>query len=72
MNNAGIAGRATPLLDVAEQEWDDMMAIDVKSVFYCFRAVLPHMLARKSGSIVNVASIAGKEGNPNMVPYSRL
>lgn len=70
VNNAGIAGRATPLLDVTEKEWDDMMAIDVKSVFYCCRAVLPHMLARKSGSIVNVASIAGKEGNPNMVPYS--
>ncbi len=70
VNNAGIAGRAAPLLDVTEREWDDMMAIDVKSVFYCCRAVLPHMLARKSGSIVNVASIAGKEGNPNMVPYS--
>ncbi len=69
VNNAGLLPGA-PLLDVTEREWDDMMAIDVKSVFYCCRAVLPHMLARKSGSIfVNVASIAGKEGNPNMVPY---
>ncbi len=70
VNNAGIAGRAAPLLDVTEREWDNLMAIDVKSIFYCCRAVLPHMLSRQSGSIVNVASIAGKEGNPNMIPYS--
>ncbi len=70
INNAGIAGRAAPLLEVSQREWDDIIAVDLNSVFHCCRAVLPHMLARRSGSIVNVASIAGKEGNPNMVPYS--
>jgi len=70
VNNAGIAGRAVPLLEVTDEDWDAMMAIDLKSMYYCCRAVLPGMLERRSGSIVNVASIAGKEGNPNMVPYS--
>src|SRR5207237_8662541 len=70
VNNAGIAGRAAPLLEVDEPEWDRMMAVDLKSIYLCCRAVLPWMLERGSGAIVNVASIAGKEGNPNMVPYS--
>ncbi|MCI0352046.1 MAG: SDR family NAD(P)-dependent oxidoreductase, partial [Acidobacteriales bacterium] len=70
VNNAGIAGRAVPLLEVAEEEWDEMIAVDLKSVYLCCQAVLPHMIERRSGAIVNVASIAGKEGNPNMVPYS--
>jgi len=70
VNNAGIAGRAAPLTEVTDDDWDVMMAVDLKSVFLCCRAVLPHMLERGFGSIVNVASIAGKEGNPNMVPYS--
>jgi NAD(P)-dependent dehydrogenase (short-subunit alcohol dehydrogenase family) len=70
VNNAGIAGRAAPLSDVTDAEWDTMMAVDLKSVYLCCQAVLPHMLKRGSGAIVNVASIAGKEGNPNMVPYS--
>ncbi|MEJ7652534.1 MAG: SDR family oxidoreductase [Chloroflexia bacterium] len=47
-----------------------MMAVDLKSVFLCCRAVIPGMKARGYGRIVNVASIAGKEGNPNMIPYS--
>src|SRR5213079_1489338 len=70
VNNAGIAGRAAPLPEVTEAEWDQMMAVDLKSVYLCCRAVLPAMLQQHSGAIVNVASIAGKEGNPNMVPYS--
>ncbi|HEX7086384.1 MAG TPA: 3-oxoacyl-ACP reductase FabG [Vicinamibacterales bacterium] len=70
VNNAGIAGRAAPLLEVTDQDWDDMIRIDLTSVFLCCRAVLTGMLARGRGRIVNVASIAGKEGNPNMVPYS--
>jgi len=70
VNNAGIAGRAAPLTEVTDQDWDDMIRIDLTSVFLCCRAVLPGMLARGRGRIINVASIAGKEGNPNMVPYS--
>ncbi|MFB3920741.1 MAG: SDR family NAD(P)-dependent oxidoreductase [Terriglobia bacterium] len=70
VNNAGIAGKNAPLVEVSEPEWDQVMAVDVKSVFLCAKAVLPHMIERRYGKIVNVASIAGKEGNPNLVPYS--
>jgi 2-dehydro-3-deoxy-L-rhamnonate dehydrogenase (NAD+) len=70
VNNAGIAGRAAPLTEVTDEDWDVMMAVDLKSIYLCCHAVLGHMLERGSGSIVNVASIAGKDGNPNMVPYS--
>jgi NAD(P)-dependent dehydrogenase (short-subunit alcohol dehydrogenase family) len=70
VNNAGIAGRAAPLADTSEEEWDHVITVDLKSVFLCSKAVIPHMLERGSGAIVNVASIAGKEGNPNMTPYS--
>ena len=70
VNNACIAGRAAPLAEQTERDWDEMMAIDLKSMYLCCRAALPHMTARRGGAIVNVASIAGKEGNPNMVPYS--
>lgn len=70
VNNAGIAGKNAPLIEVTEAEWDQVMAVDVKSVFLCAKAVLPHMIERRYGKIVNVASIAGKEGNPNLVPYS--
>lgn len=70
VNNAGIAGRAKPIHEVEEDEWDTLMAIDLKSVYLCCKAVLPHMLERGRGAIVNVASVAGKEGNPNMTPYS--
>lgn len=70
VNNAGIAGRAAPVHEISIEEWDTLMAIDLRSVFLCTRAVLPHMLAHGSGAIVNVASVAGKEGNPRMTPYS--
>jgi 2-dehydro-3-deoxy-L-rhamnonate dehydrogenase (NAD+) len=70
VNNAGIAGRTASLLEVTDQDWDEMMAVDLKSVYLCCQAVLPSMIERRAGAIVNVASIAGKEGNPNMVPYS--
>jgi len=70
VNNAGIAGRAVPLEEVTDAEWDEMMRVDLKSVFLGCQAVIAGMKARRSGRIINVASIAGKEGNPNMVPYS--
>ncbi len=70
VNNAGIAGKNAPLLEVSEEDWDRVMSVDLKSVFLCSKAVLPHMLGRRHGRIVNIASIAGKEGNPNLAPYS--
>lgn len=70
VNNAGIAGRAAPLEALSDDDWHKVMEIDVTSVFLCSQAVIRGMKARKAGRIVNVASIAGKEGNPNMIPYS--
>ncbi len=69
VNNAGINGRNAPLWEVTDEEWEGLMAINLTSVFRCCRAVIGHMRGRRSGSIVNMASIAGKEGNPNAAPY---
>ncbi len=70
VNNAGIAGPNKPLVEVTEEEWDLVNDINLKGVFFCCKAVLPVMLKNRYGRIVNVASIAGKEGNPNLTPYS--
>ncbi len=70
VNNAGITGPAKPLVDYSEAEWSAVMDVDVTSTFLMCRAVLPHMLQRRAGKVVNIASISGKEGNPNMVAYS--
>ena len=70
VNNAGIAGRSAPTWELAVEEWQQVIDIDLTGVFLGCRAVLPAMVAAGSGRIVNIASIAGKEGNPNAVPYS--
>jgi NAD(P)-dependent dehydrogenase (short-subunit alcohol dehydrogenase family) len=70
VNNAGIAGRSAPAWELSVEEWHQVLAIDLTGVFLGCRAVMPAMLAAGSGRIVNIASIAGKEGNPNAVPYS--
>lgn len=70
VNNAGIAGTAAPLWEQTDADWQKAIAVNLSGVFYFCRAVLPHMRERKYGRIVNIASIAGKEGNPRMVPYS--
>ncbi len=70
VNNAGIAGRSAPTWELAVQEWLDVIEIDLTGVFLGCRAALPTMLDVGYGRIVNIASIAGKEGNPNAVPYS--
>jgi len=70
VNNAGIAGRAAPLWEQTEEDWRTVMSINLTGVFNCCRAVIAHMRQRRYGRIVNVASIAGKEGNPNMTAYS--
>jgi 3-oxoacyl-[acyl-carrier protein] reductase len=70
VNNAGIAGKAAPIQEQTDDGFERVMQINVNGVFYFCRAVVPHMLERKYGRIVNIASIAGKEGNPNMIAYS--
>lgn len=70
VNNAGIAGRAAPLWEQTLEEWERIIAVNLTSVFHCCRAVIPYMRTNKYGRIVNMASIAGKEGNPNMIGYS--
>ena len=70
VNNAGIVGRSTPLAELADGDWDETILTDLTSVFYCCRAVLPAMQRQGHGAIVNVASVAGKDGNPAQVAYS--
>ncbi|MEM8761761.1 MAG: SDR family NAD(P)-dependent oxidoreductase [Pseudomonadota bacterium] len=70
VNNAGIAGMNTTVAEYPVEEWRRVIAIDLDSVFYCCKAVVPGMVAAGYGRIVNVASIAGKEGNPNACAYS--
>jgi len=61
VNNAGIVSTA-PLLELTTAEWNRVMAIDLNSVFFCAKAVLPGMMARRGGRIINIASVAGKRG----------
>jgi NAD(P)-dependent dehydrogenase (short-subunit alcohol dehydrogenase family) len=70
VNNAGIAGRTAPVWELTDDDWRHIIAVNMNGVFYCCRAVLPHMRTRRYGRIVNIASIAGKEGNPKMSGYS--
>jgi 3-oxoacyl-[acyl-carrier protein] reductase len=68
--SAGIPGRSLRTVDVTDEEWRRVLAIDADGVFFCNRAVLPGMVDRGFGRIVNIASIAGKEGNPMAAAYS--
>jgi 3-oxoacyl-[acyl-carrier protein] reductase len=70
VNNAGITGRDAPLWETSDEDWERVLGLNLTATFYCCRAAVPHMRERRSGAIVNVASISGKEGNPNMIPYS--
>jgi len=70
VNNAGIAGPTVPVVDYPVAEWERVLKIDLTGPFLCCRAVAPHMVKQKYGRIVNIASIAGKEGNPNASAYS--
>lgn len=70
VNNAGITGYARSVSEYEASEWRRVMSINLDAVFYCTHAVLPGMLAKNSGRIVNISSISGKEGNPNMSAYS--
>ena len=70
VNNAGIAGKTATLPDLDESDWDAVLNVNLKGVFLCCKAVIDHMIERQYGKIVSVASIAGKEGNPTLIPYS--
>jgi 3-oxoacyl-[acyl-carrier protein] reductase len=70
VNNAGIAGPAAPVWQQTETDWNRVIAVNLNGVFFCTKAVLPHMRSRRYGRVVNIASVAGKEGNPNMTAYS--
>src|ERR671916_2482641 len=70
VNNAGITGRDAPLSEVTNEDWERVMGLNLTATFYCCRAAISRMRERQSGTVVNVASISGKEGNPNMIPYS--
>jgi 3-oxoacyl-[acyl-carrier protein] reductase len=68
--SAGITGPNVPLIDYPGDAWRKVIDVNLNGAFYVNRAVAPHMVARKYGRIVNLASVAGKEGNPNAAAYS--
>ena len=70
VNNAGITGPNATTWDYPIGAWHEVMRVNLDSAFYCCRAIVPLMIAQNYGRIVNIASIAGKEGNPNAVAYS--
>ena len=70
VNSAGVVGPNKPMWEVSDDEWRSTMAVNLDGVFQVCRAVVPAMVERGWGRIVNIASIAGKEGNPNLAAYS--
>ena len=70
VNNAGITGPNQKTWEYSLADWERVIAVDLTAVFLCCRAVLPGMLERGYGRVVNIASVAGKEGNPNAPAYS--
>tara|TARA_B110000444_G_scaffold248774_1_gene273057 strand:+ start:319 stop:1065 length:747 start_codon:yes stop_codon:yes gene_type:complete len=70
INNAGMAGQNTTVWNYPVEEWKKILDLNLNAVFYCLKAITPHMIKNNYGRIVNIASIAGKEGNPNASAYS--
>jgi len=70
VNNAGIAGPSYTTWEYPIEEWQKVIDIDLNGVFYCCKSIVPVMKKNNYGRIINIASIAGKEGNPNAMPYS--
>jgi 3-oxoacyl-[acyl-carrier protein] reductase len=70
INNAGVAGMNTTVAEYPLEEWNKVINLNLNAVFYCCKAVVPFMEKNDYGRIVNIASIAGKEGNPNASAYS--
>lgn len=70
VNSAGIAGDPARLWDYTPDHWDHVLRVNLSGQFHCCKAVIPGMIARNYGRIANIASVAGKEGNPNAAAYS--
>ena len=70
INNAGITGMNATITDYPTDEWERVINLNLNAVFYCCKAVVPYMIKQNYGRIVNISSIAGKEGNPNAGAYS--
>ena len=70
VNNAGVNGPAVPVWEYPPEDWQHVINVDLTGVFHCCRVAAPHMRARQSGRIINMASIAGKEGNPFNSAYT--
>tara|TARA_Y100000996_G_C22478961_1_gene625339 strand:- start:49 stop:798 length:750 start_codon:yes stop_codon:yes gene_type:complete len=70
INNAGITGINAKVWDYPVEEWKKVLDLDLNATFYCCKAVVPYMIKNNYGRIVNISSIAGKEGNPNASAYS--
>ena len=70
VNSAGITGPIAKVWDYSLADWQDVMNVNLNGVFLCCREIVPHLRARNYGRIVNIASVAGKEGNPNASAYS--
>jgi 2-dehydro-3-deoxy-L-rhamnonate dehydrogenase (NAD+) len=70
VNSAGITGPNAKLWDYPTQAWEQVMQVNLNGIFHTCREVVPHMQAQKYGRIVNIASVAGKDGNPNASAYS--
>ena len=70
VNNAGMTGMNAKVWDYPLDEWQKVIELNLNSTFYCCKAIVPHMIKNNYGRIVNMASIAGKEGNPNASAYS--
>lgn len=69
VNNAGIAGVNKPTHEISEEEWDELMAVNVKGVFFCTKHVIPYLKNNKGGSIINISSIYGLVGAPDLPAY---
>ena len=70
VNNAGMTGMNAKVWDYPVEEWKKVIDLDLNSIFYCCKAVVPIMIKNNYGRIINISSIAGKEGNPNASAYS--
>lgn len=69
VNCVGILGQVAPVWETSEENWDKVMSVNLKGMFLVCKEVIPHMIQRKEGKIINISSVAGKDPNPNMAAY---